>query len=76
MASTEAAIKAKATLRAKLGRPAWLRGIGVGLHDGSPCIQVNVAELSEEVRAAIPEEVEGVPVRVVAVGDISAGTAG
>lgn len=69
------ATKAKARLQRALGFPfpPWLRGIGVGwLEDGSHCVQVNVSELSPDVRSRIPETVDGVPVRVSAVGEIGA----
>jgi hypothetical protein len=69
--SMDQAAAAKARLRDRLGRPAWLRGIGIGADEnGSPVVQVNVSELTAEVRAAIPSEVGGVPVRVDAIGEI------
>jgi len=69
--SMEQATQAKAELRTRLGRPAWLRGIGIGSGpDGSPVLQVNVAEATAEIRALVPGAVNGVPVRLEDVGDI------
>lgn len=57
----------------KLGRsldfPTWLRGIGL-MHDsaGSYFLKVNVQAMTDEVRAALPAEIEGVPVKVDVVG--------
>jgi hypothetical protein len=62
--------RAKLVLRAKLGRPSWLRGIGLGGEPGDYCIKVNVAELTNEVRASLPKTVDGVPVQVEAVGTL------
>lgn len=62
--------KAKDSLREKLQRPAWLRGVGVGVDvRGSYCVKVLVEKMSDAV-SALPREVEGVPVEVEVVGDI------
>jgi len=69
--SLEAVQSAKASLRRDLGQPAWLRGIGIGFSDdGSYCLKVNVAEMTPEVRAALPTRVVDVRISVEAVGDI------
>ncbi len=70
--SFDQAKAAKNALRFKLGRPAWLRGIGVGLDENGHFVKVNVKEIIPEVSEAVPREVEGVPVQVEAVGEIVA----
>ncbi|MDC0746548.1 hypothetical protein [Polyangium mundeleinium] len=70
MISLEQAAKAKAALRAQLGRPEWLRGVGIGVQGDDHCLRVNVAALTEEVSTALPGEVEGVPVHIEVVGEI------
>ena len=43
-------------LRATLGRPPWLRGVGIGLdHHGSNLL-VQVSALTPEARAAVPAD--------------------
>lgn len=44
-------------------------GTGIGLCDSVPCIVVFVADANEEIRARIPSEVEGHPVRLEATGE-------
>ena len=71
MISMEQASAAKAALRERIGRPEWLRGIGIGAgENGSLVIQVNVSEVTAEVQSQVPSEVNGVPVRIEAVGEI------
>lgn len=73
----ERASAAKATLKAQLGRPEWLRGIGIAADpEGSLYVKVNVAVLTAEAQAAVPESIDGVPVRLEAVGDIKAMSGG
>ncbi|MEO8284326.1 MAG: hypothetical protein ABI568_13160 [Pseudarthrobacter sp.] len=67
----ERAFAAKTTLKSRIGRPEWLRGIGIAADpDGTPYVKVNVAALTPEVREAVPEEIDGVLIRVETVGDI------
>jgi len=64
---------AKATLKSQLGRPEWLRGIGIAAEpDGKLYLKVNVAALTPDVRAAVPETLDDVSVRIEVVGDIKA----
>ena len=71
MVTVEQAKTAKGLLRERLGRPAWLRGIGIGLlPEGSFFVQVNVEQATPDVLQAIPDKVQGVQVRVEAVGKI------
>lgn len=73
MKTHEQALRAKETLRSAIGRPEWLRGIGVSFApEGGYCVKVNVQALTDEVRRLVPEEVDGVQVRFEAVGDIKA----
>lgn len=69
--SMDSARSAKEALKASLGHPEWLRGVGIG---GSPedgyHVKVNVASLTDEVRAQIPSRVNDIPVVVEAVGNI------
>lgn len=55
------------TLEARTG--AWMslagvEGTGIGRCDGEPCIKVFVRTVTDELRAAIPDTVEGHPVRL------------
>lgn len=69
----ERANAAKAALKSRLGRPPWLRGIGIGADpDGGLHVKVNVAALTPEVRESVPETLDGVPVRLEAVGEVNA----
>lgn len=62
---------AKALVKAKLGSPSWLRGIGIAKNEaGRDVVRVNVSHLDDEVLAAVPPQLGGVQVDVVAVGDI------
>ncbi|MBI1944633.1 MAG: hypothetical protein HYS27_02995 [Deltaproteobacteria bacterium] len=72
MASLHKVKVAKEALRKQLGAPPWLRGVGVIAGDDGLCLQVGVAEVSDDVRRQIPATVEGVAVQVAAVGDIQA----
>ena len=47
-------------------------GVGQGERDGSPCIQVLVAESTPELLGGIPPEIEGYPVAVVESGEFRA----
>lgn len=75
MSTYEQAAAAKAALCSAIAPggvpPAWSRGVGIGRgQDGSHFVKVNVGKLTEEVRAAIPPEVDGVWVVVEEVGTI------
>lgn len=73
MSTLEAALEAKTRLRERLGRPPWLRGIGVAEEPGKGfVVQVNVDAVSADVRAAVPERLRGVPVRTEQVGRVRA----
>lgn len=72
MVTFEQAATAKLALRSKLGRPDWLRGVGIGLDQNGHFIKVNVAEITPDVRERVPREVCGVPVQVEEVGEIVA----
>lgn len=70
MDSLDQARKAKEALRSLLNRPPWLRGVGLSQNPtGVPVVKVLVASLTDEVKAAIPSEIEGVSVVVVETGD-------
>lgn len=75
-ATFEQASDAKTTVRARLGRPTWLRGVGIGRDDDGHFVKINVDVVTPEVERAVPSEVSGVRVRVEAVGDISASMEG
>ena len=49
-------------------------GVGQGECDGSPCIQVLVAESTPELLKRIPPDIEGYPVAVVETGEFRART--
>jgi hypothetical protein len=72
MIGIEQARKAKDALRVRLSRPPWLRGVGIGIDpSGSHLVRVMVAEMNDDVRRALPKEIEGVPVEVDVTGDFS-----
>jgi hypothetical protein len=72
MIGIEQARKAKDALRGRLNRPPWLRGVGVGIDQaGSHLVRVMVAEMNDDVRRALPTEIDGVPVEVDVTGDFS-----
>lgn len=67
----EHALKAKAALKEKLGRPEWLRGIGISYEIGvGHYIKVNVRE--EQPDMTVPCSIDGVTVRTEVVGEIVA----
>lgn len=72
----EQAATAKATLRAQLGQPTWLRGVGISANPAGPAgtfiVKVNVSDITPEVISQIPNEIDGVRVLLEAVGDIKA----
>lgn len=73
MATLDQARKAKASLKASLGKPGWLRGLGIGSDpSGGAVVRVNVATLTDEVRQAVPTSMNGVSVEIHVVGDAEA----
>ncbi len=69
----QCAKEAKDALRVQLGPRTWLRGIGIGFDDSNEhFVKVNVYELTDEVRAVVPNEVNGVRVLIDVVGNITA----
>ena len=68
----EAVKLAKEKLKASLGHPNWLRGIGITGTKDNYCIKVLVSVASDNIKDSIPDKVDGVPVIVEAVGDIIA----
>jgi len=70
MISMDQARLAKATVKDRIGPVAWLAGIGIGKSDTGFYVQVNVTSASEEVRRAVPKQVDGVEVRVEEVGHV------
>lgn len=67
----EQATSAKVVLRSRLGRPEWLRGIGVGMDADGYFVKVNVAAVTSDVEAHVPPRVGEVRVQVEAVGEIT-----
>ena len=73
MVSLDQAQAAKETLKKRLGRPSWLRGIGISRNErGDYVVKVNVAVESADIRETVPRLVEGVEVQIDVVGDIHA----
>ncbi|MCC6213658.1 MAG: hypothetical protein IT376_02230 [Polyangiaceae bacterium] len=70
MISMDQARQAKAAVKKKLGAASWLTGIGIGKTDAGFCVQVNVIALSEEISRTVPKQIDGVEVRVEAVGNV------
>jgi len=73
MATLGEAREAKSTLKASLGKQAWLRGIGIGSDpSGGAVVRVNVVEDTDDVRKIVPTSVRGVAVEIHVVGDAKA----
>lgn len=69
--SLEQAHQAKQELKHRLTRPPWLRGIGIGQDEtGGHVIEVRVEADTPAIREAIPDNINGVPIRVTAVGGV------
>ncbi len=64
----ERAHHAKNVILARFQQTAWWRGAGVAPVPGGWAVRVNVAEPCDEV----PGEVDGVPIEVRVVGDVTA----
>lgn len=71
MTTLEEARRVKIILRKRLGRPLWLRGVGLSTGREGYAIQVNVSELTPIVRESVPTTLEGVEIQLVAVGDVA-----
>lgn len=69
---------AKAVLKAEIGQPLWLRGIGIAQKDQDYIVKVNVADESGAIWAAtqmiqaVKDRLGGVEVEIDVVGDITA----
>ena len=72
MATLLEARAAKMVLRQRLGRPSWLRGVGIGLGKQGHFIKVDVARVTSEVRKDLPDQVQGVRVVVEVLGPVKA----
>lgn len=72
MASRDRARRAKSQLGAQLAGYTWLRGVGLEGSGDDFRLRVNVAALTPDVRAQIPQAVDGVEVAVQAIGDVLA----
>lgn len=69
--SLEQAYQAKQELKDRLARPIWLKGVGIGRDEaGGHVIEVRVEADTPTIRQAIPASVNGVPIRVTAVGEV------
>lgn len=68
------ALRAKNALRERLGRPEWLRGIGIRWEIGIGCyLRVGLREGPiEGLDELVPAEIDGVSTRVEVVGEIVA----
>lgn len=71
--SFEQATDAVDALLGKIGRrQPWIRGVGVSRDDEGHFVKVNVHSMTYEVRTTVPKEIDGVRVKVEAVGDLRA----
>lgn len=71
-ASFEQAREAIDSLVAKMGRQDWLRGIGVSKDEEGHFVKVNVFRITSVVTTTVPKEIDGIRVKVEAVGNIRA----
>jgi len=76
MITLEQAKVTKNALKLTLGKPNWLRGIGISADDQGYFVKVNVSALTPDVtsqiEAALSENLDKVRVKMEAVGDIVA----
>lgn len=71
MISKAEAELAKKVVKARVGKPLWLRGIGLDKEDGEYVVVINVVKKTREILAMFPPHVStlyGVKIRVVAEG--------
>lgn len=71
MADIAAARAAQGSLATQLDGSAWVRGIGIAVLSDGYGVRVNVASLADGAVPALPTEVDGVPVEVREVGDVT-----
>lgn len=70
-------LRSRNDLSELLRRPPWLRAIGIGVSsDGKPCLVVRVRTLTSAVLDLIPPQMNGIPVHVTEIGDVTAPVAG
>ena len=65
---------AQTALLSRLGKPRWLRGIGIAA-GAVPKLRVDVEYSNPEVRASVPRTIDGVAIEVRVVGKITAAPA-
>ncbi len=77
MATLEEARHAKVSLKERLGRPEWLRGVGIG-NDPTKgfVVHVNIDVLTDEIRSTVPASINGVQVEVHVTDEVKTFTAG
>ena len=64
------AVFVKQLVRTRLGRPDWLRGIGIGCEGQDFYVKVNVAEITPNLQTYLQQHLSGLDVRIAVVGDI------
>jgi len=67
----EQAIVVKQLVRIRLGKPDWLRGIGVSCDGQEYYVKVNVVEITPYVQSFLQRHLVGLDVRIAAVGNIT-----
>ena len=65
------AMQVKQLVRTRLGRPDWLRGIGIGCDGQEFYVKVNVVEMTPHVQSILQHHLAGLDVRIATVGDIT-----
>jgi hypothetical protein len=63
--SEDDARRVKDRLLNDLGNPGWLQGAGLTRVGGVTGVRISVSELTDEARAKLPAEIDGVPIQVV-----------
>lgn len=52
--------------------PSWSRGVGIGQYrSGSYFVIIMVRDITMEIQRLVPWQIEGVPIRIEAVGDVT-----
>ena len=72
MSSISKAMISKKRLASQLVGLPGVVGVGIGGSEGDAKLVVNVVELTEELKANIPKELDGIPVEILETGEFKA----
>lgn len=69
--STNNAMRSASFLQTLLGTPEWLTAIGLGAVGNEPCLFVYVSKETADIRALVPQSVNGVRVELRFIGEVT-----